>query len=67
MENYLTYLGLGKYRDIYDVQYVDDGLSEEFRKWANSAKTDTKNPVEKPKETVDAYGNKLNEKGEICW
>jgi len=67
MENYLTYLGFDEYRKIYDVPYVSDGLYEEMRKWANSAKTTPKKPVEKPKETVDAYGNKLNENGEICW
>lgn len=67
MENYLTCLGFDRYRDIYDVPYAGDGFYEEVRKWANSAKTTPKEPAEKPKETVDAYGNKLNEKGEICW
>ena len=80
MENYLTYLGFDKYRDNYGIPYTDDGFSESFRKWVNQdfseevkkwvngeAKSENYKIEEKPKETVDVYGNKLNEKGEICW
>ena len=73
---YLTYLKNAHYGDVFSREtYVDDGLSESFRKWIDldfpeeikEWKSGNYGHIETPKETVDTYGNKRNEKGEIFW
>jgi len=78
---YLTYLKNANYGDVFSREtYVDDGLSESVRYWAEhefpeevkewvlgEAKSENYGLVRKPKETVDSYGNRRNEKGEIFW
>lgn len=73
---YLTYLKNANYGDVFSREtYVDDGLSESFRKWIDNDfpeeikewKSGNYGRIKTPKETVDSYGNKRNEKGEIFW
>ena len=78
---YLTYLKNANYGNVFSREtYVDDGLSESFRKWIDNdfpeevkewtlgeTKSGNYGLTKTPKETVDTYGNRRNEKGEIFW